>query len=259
MGIVNATPDSFSDGGQFEDKDSAIAHALRLCEDGADIIDVGGESTRPGSVAVSVQEEIDRVCPVIEVVKKHIKWVSVDSRNTETMAAAVRAGANIINDVNALRENGSIALASEAGVAVCLMHMLGEPGTMQDNPSYNNILEDVFNFLDERVKACEAGGISKSHIMVDPGIGFGKTLEHNLLLLRNIKRFSDFGVPVLLGSSRKSFIEKIDRSACVKKRLPGSIASVLWAYSQGAQIFRVHDVWETRQALQVFSSIEASI
>jgi dihydropteroate synthase len=171
------------------------------------------------------------------------------------MAEALRCGANMVNDVNALRQNGAIALAAKCAVPVCLMHMLGEPGNMQVNPQYNNVVEEVFEFLNERISACEQGGISKSHIIVDPGIGFGKTLEHNLLLLRNIKRFHNIGVPVMLGASRKSFIEKISPKASVGKRLPGSLAAVMWALSQGVQIFRVHDVAATRQAMDVFSAI----
>ncbi len=255
MGIVNVTPDSFSDGGEYADQKRAIAHAIDLCEQGADIIDIGGESTRPGAKSVSVQEEIDRVCPVIEGVKDHAKWVSIDSRNTETMAEAVRCGANIINDVNSLRDNGAIALAARKGVYVCLMHMLGEPGTMQKNPQYNNVVNEIFDFLDERISDCVAGGISKSHIIVDPGIGFGKTLEHNLALIGNISKFHDLRVPLLLGVSRKSFIEKISPKATVDKRLPGSVAAMLWAAEQGVQIFRVHDVWQARQALDVYLTI----
>jgi dihydropteroate synthase len=258
MGVVNVTPDSFSDGGQFADENQAIAHAVKLCEDGADIIDIGGESTRPGAGPVSIREEIDRVCPVIEGVKDHVKWVSIDSRNPETLKAALKSGANFINDVSALSSDGSIALAAKSGVPVCLMHMLGKPNTMQSNPSYNNVVEDVFDFLQERINACEEGGISKSHIIVDPGIGFGKTLEHNLLLIGNISRFLDLEVPVMLGASRKSFIGKISPEAAVDKRLPGSIVSVLWALEHGVQIFRVHDVYETRQAMDVFFAISGA-
>ncbi len=255
MGIVNVTPDSFSDGGRFADEKSAIAHGVKLCEEGADILDIGGESTRPGARPVSINEEIDRVCPVLEGVKDAAKWVSIDSRHPEVIAEALRCGANMINDVNALREDGAIALAANSGVPVCLMHMLGGPGTMQKNPSYNNVLEDVLVFMKERIRACMDGGISKTHIIVDPGIGFGKTLEHNLVLLRNIKRFEDFEVPVMLGASRKSFIQKISPEAAADKRLPGSLTAVLWSLSQGVQIFRVHDVAETRQALDVFRAI----
>ncbi|NCC21169.1 MAG: dihydropteroate synthase [Alphaproteobacteria bacterium] len=255
MGIVNVTPDSFSDGGCYIDANAALAHIERLWEDGAAIVDIGGESTRPGSEPVSVQEEIDRVCPVIERVKDSGKWISIDSRNPQTMRAALKAGANIVNDVYALRESGAIEVVAQFGVPVCLMHMQGEPKSMQQDPRYENVVEDVFQFLHERIVACVAGGIDKSHIFIDPGIGFGKTLEHNLLLLRNIRRFHDLCVPVLLGASRKSFIREISPKASVDKRLPGSLAVAAWAVTQGVDVLRVHDVFETRQALDVFLAI----
>ncbi len=257
MGVVNVTPDSFSDGGQFTDVNRAINHALQLSEEGADIIDIGGESTRPGSEPVSIPEEIHRVIPVIEGIKNRVKCVSVDSCKPEVMQAAIEAGAGMINDVRALRENGSLEVAARSGVPVCLMHMRGSPQDMQKNPSYNNVVEDVFEFLKERVESCAAAGIDKSHIIIDPGIGFGKTPEHNLLLLGNIRHFRNLNVPVLLGASRKSFIQKISPDAAVEKRLPGSLAAVLHAYAQGVKIFRVHDVAKTRQALEVFSAIDA--
>lgn len=256
MGVVNVTPDSFSDGGRFFDVADAIAHGLRLADEGADILDIGGESTRPGAAAVAVAEEIDRVLPVIEGLKGRGKIISIDTRNAATMRAALKAGARFINDVTALRgDPDSLAVAAESEAAICLMHMQGEPQTMQQNPSYENVVTDVKTFLATRIAACVEAGIDKSRLVVDPGIGFGKMLSHNLTLLKELGAFQELGVPLLLGVSRKSFIEKIGPGTAAEDRLPGSLAAALWGLQRGVSIFRVHDVAATRQALSVFSAI----
>lgn len=255
MGIVNVTPDSFSDGGLFADPVRAIAQGFRLAEEGADILDIGGESTRPGAAPVSPQQEMDRVLPVIEGLKGCSRLISIDTRNAATMREAVRAGAGMINDVTALRGEGCLQAAAQSGVPVCLMHMQGMPQTMQKDPHYDDVVSEVYGFLQERIKACEKAGLAREKIVVDPGIGFGKTLDHNLVLLKNLGHFRSLGVPLLVGLSRKSFIEKICPSTPPDARLPGSLAAALWALQQGAGIFRVHDVAETRQALAVFKAI----
>lgn len=257
MGVVNVTPDSFSDGGQFLKPEDAVAHGRRLIEEGAHILDIGGESTRPGAEPVSADEEIARVVPVIEGLKGCKAVLSVDARRTEVMRAALQAGATMINDVQALQADGALELVADSKASVCLMHMKGEPGTMQDNPQYEDVVAEVYEFLQERMAACEAAGIPKDRIIVDPGVGFGKTLDHNLDLLHNIQKFHTLGVPVLVGASRKRFIEAIDSGAESGQRLPGSLAAALWGMLNGVQIFRVHDVAETRQAFQVFQAIAA--
>ncbi len=257
MGIVNVTPDSFSDGGKFYALDKAIEHGLRLLKEGATILDIGGESTRPGSVAVDVDEEIARVVPVIEALRAEAPWISVDTRNAATMEAALKAGASIINDVSALEhDQRSVFVASDAEVPVILMHMVGKPKNMQDNPNYINVVEDVLKYFSERISYCEAHRIDADMLILDPGIGFGKTLEHNLLLQRNIRLFHDLGLPLLLGTSRKSFIGKICDEEDSVERLGGSLASVLYGLTQGVQIFRVHDVKETVQAIKIWQSID---
>lgn len=256
MGVVNVTPDSFSDGGVFYNANNAIEHGLRLLDEGADILDIGGESTRPGSEVVDIEEEIARVVPVIEGLKDKARWISIDTRNARTMEAALKVGANIINDISALSyDPRSVYVAEEGKVPVILMHAQGTPQTMQENPFYNNVLEDVLGYLKERISFCETHRIDAGLLLVDPGIGFGKTLEHNLILLGNIKEFQDLGVPVLLGTSRKSFIAKISKNKPADDRLPGSLSSALWGLSQGVRFFRVHDVKETRQAFDVFQAI----
>jgi len=257
MGVVNVTPDSFSDGGEFYNADKAIERGLQLLEQGADILDVGGESTRPGAQVIDIDEEIARIAPVIEGLKDHAKFISIDSRNARTMRAALDAGANIINDVSALTHDPeSINVAAQANVPVILMHSQGTPQNMQDNPIYNNALDDIFVYLKSRIDICKTHRIDTEMLIVDPGIGFGKTLEHNLLILRNIKTFHDLGVPILLGISRKSFIGKISDEGDANQRLGGSLSSALWGLSQGVQIFRVHDVKETKQAFDVFQAIK---
>ena len=256
MGILNVTPDSFSDGGKFINKNNAIERGIEMIRQGAKIIDVGGESTRPGSEVIDSHEEIARVVPVIEELKKHTNFISIDTRNAATMEAALKAGANIINDISALsHDSRSAHVAAEANVPVILMHMQGNPQTMQKNPSYNNVIDEIFEFLKLRISFCETHRIDAKKLILDPGIGFGKTLEHNLLILRYIKKFNDLECPVLLGASRKRFIGELTGAELTEDRLPGSLASVLWAASQGVRLFRVHDVKETVQALQVYEAI----
>jgi dihydropteroate synthase len=254
MGVVNLTPDSFSDGGALGSPAAAIAHARRLVAEGADIVDIGGESTRPGAEPVPVEVELSRVLPVIEGLAGKIDArLSVDTRKAEVMRRSTAAGADIINDVSALmHDKESLAAAAESGCPVILMHAQGDPRTMQDNPCYANVLLDVFDFLEARVAACEAAGIAKAKLLVDPGIGFGKTLEHNLALLAGLSLFHGLGVPVVLGASRKRFIGILTGVEKAAERVHGSVAAALSAVAQGAQIVRVHDVAATRQALEVW-------
>lgn len=256
MGIVNVTPDSFSDGGQFFDPATAIAHGKKLVAEGAAILDVGGESTRPGATPVSVDEEQKRVIPVLEGLRDCGALLSIDTRNASTMRAAIKAGAGMINDVSALTHNpDSLSVAVESGAYICLMHIIGTPQTMQKEPFYGDVLQEVYDYLKLRVEACVDAGVNRNRIMVDPGVGFGKTLEHNLILLKNINKFNNLGYPVLLGASRKRFIEQICPGTPADQRLPGSLAAVLAAYSKGIRIFRVHDVAETAQSLAVFEKL----
>ena len=257
MGVVNVTPDSFSDGGRFFDPGSAISHASQLVEDGADIIDVGGESTRPGALPVSVQQEIDRVLPVLEGLKAIEKPISVDTRRPEVMQAALRAGASMINDIEALQVPGALEAVAGSTCAVCLMHMKGEPATMQRSPHYDDVLEEVLGFLRDRAGACEKAGISRDRIVVDPGFGFGKTLEHNLMLMKSLPRFQDLGLPVLVGWSRKSSLGRITGRTEPGERLPASLAMALLALQGGARILRVHDVRETRDIVRVWEAYES--
>lgn len=256
MGIINATPDSFSDGGEAFDPSDAIARGRAMLTEGADIIDVGGESTRPGSAPVSLDEELTRVLPVIETLAGEGARVSIDTRHAGVMTAAVEAGAMIINDVTALTgDPDSLSAAAGCDVDVVLMHMLGEPGTMQDDPRYDDAAQEVLNYLGGRVAACEAAGMERGRIAVDPGIGFGKTLAHNLDILSRLDLYEDLGCPVMLGVSRKSFIAKITGEEDPKRRIPGSLASALAGVALGVRLLRVHDVAETRQALDVWEAI----
>jgi len=258
MGVVNVTPDSFSDGGEFIDPQAAIDHGLKLIEQGAQILDIGGESTRPNAKAVTIEEEQKRILPVIEGLKSATTetLISVDTRNADTMQKAIDLGADIINDISALTHDAhSIYIIKEAQIPVILMHMQGTPETMQASPQYDDVVEDVFDYLQTRIEACEAAGIDRSMIAIDPGIGFGKTLEDNLSLLKNLYKFHEFGCAVLLGASRKSFIEKICPDSPTDQRLAGSIAAALQGLDQGVQIFRVHDVYETKQAFDVWRAI----
>ncbi len=260
MGILNVTPDSFSDGGHFAALDAAIEHARAMKAAGADFIDVGGESTRPGSDIVPLDKELVRVIPVIEhLVAAGLGPVSIDTRKSDVMRAAVNAGAALINDVSALSyDPKAMATVASLNVPVVLMHAQGDPKTMQDDPHYNDVVEEVFAYLASRIEACEGAGLGRANIIADPGIGFGKTLAHNLDLLANLKRFADLGVPLLLGASRKSFIGKVDDGASVDARLGGSLAAAASGLAAGVNIFRVHDVRETVQFLAVSGAIAAN-
>lgn len=256
MGIINVTPDSFSDGGRFFDPAKAIAHGKRLMAEGAHILDIGGESTRPGSAPVPLEEEIARVVPVIKGLAGEGALISIDTRNAATMRAAIEAGAGMVNDVTALTHDpDSLSVVAESGVYVCLMHMQGDPETMQNRPTYDDVVAEVRDYLQARVAACEETGVNRSRIVIDPGIGFGKALDHNINLLKNMDKFTDLGGGVLLGASRKRFIDHICPGALPDERLPGSLAAVLAAWGQGVRAFRVHDVAETAQALAVFRKI----
>ncbi len=259
MGIVNVTPDSFSDGGRHFDTGAAIAHALQLEAEGADILDIGGESTRPGAAPVDTEEECRRVLPVIEaVVKQGRVPVSIDTRKAEVMRRAAGAGARIINDVSALTHDpGSLAAAQATRLPIILMHAQGDPRTMQDDPRYDDVVLDVYDWLEARVTACEQAGIPRERLIVDPGIGFGKTLAHNLSLLSALSIFHGLGCAVFLGASRKTFIGKL-LGVPPAERLPGSLAAALIGADQGVQIVRVHDVAATRQALAVWAGAAAA-
>jgi dihydropteroate synthase len=251
MGILNITPDSFSDGGFFMSPDKALAQAERMINEGAAIIDIGGESTRPGAESVSVQEELDRVIPVIEAIHSRLDTIiSIDTSKPAVMRAAVAAGAGMVNDVCALQAEGAVQAVQQAGVPVCLMHMQGEPRSMQNRPHYTNVVAEVKSFLQQRAAACVDGGIDPSRIVLDPGFGFGKTLEHNYSLIKHLTDFIEMGYPLLVGLSRKSMIGAVlDRS--VDERIYGSIALAALACWSGAHILRVHDVGATRDAIKV--------
>jgi dihydropteroate synthase len=257
MGIVNVTPDSFSDGGRLKNVRQAVDHALHLVEQGADILDVGGESTRPGAEAVSEADELKRVLPVVEALQKEGLVISVDTRKPGVMREVIHAGAAMINDVMALREPGAIEVVADSDLAVCLMHMKGEPRTMQSNPAYSDVLSEVRDFLAGRINACEQAGIAKNRLVIDPGFGFGKTLEHNLALLRHLNRLTDLGVPVLAGMSRKSMLGKLTGKP-VEQREHAGIAAHLAAVLRGAAILRVHDVEAMKDALMVWQAIEGA-
>ncbi len=255
MAVINATPDSFSDGGEAFALEDALNRGRAFIAEGADILDVGGESTRPGAAPVSAQEEIRRVVPVIEALADEGALVSIDSRRAEVMRAAVQAGARIINDVSALRGEGALDAAVDLGVPVILMHMQGEPGTMQDNPTYDDVVAEVRKGLLDRARTCRQAGIAAQDIALDPGIGFGKTVAHNLALLAHLDGLTATGHPVVLGVSRKSYIAKVDRDVPPGGRVAGSVATALAAWDRGVRIFRVHDVAEHRQALAVYGAI----
>ena len=256
MGVLNVTPDSFSDGGRFRDRDAAVAHANRLIEAGADIVDVGGESTRPGAAPVSAEEELDRVLPVLESLRGVPAALSIDTRRAAVMEAALGAGAAIINDVSALTyDPASLAVASASGAPIVLMHSLGDPATMQDAPAYDDVLLDIFDYLEGRIAACVAAGIEHARLAVDPGIGFGKTAAHNFEILRGLTIFHGLGCALALGVSRKSFIARASAGEPADQRLGGSLAAAAWGLARGVQILRVHDVAETAQAVRVLDAI----
>lgn len=257
MGVVNVTPDSFSDGGRFGDARLAIDHALGLAEAGADLLDVGGESTRPGAAPVAVEEELRRVLPVVEALAARGLAVSVDTRKPRVMREAIAAGAAMVNDVMALREAGAIEAVAQSDVAVCLMHMQGEPQTMQAAPHYDDVVAEVRSFLTQRIEACEAAGIPRARLVIDPGFGFGKTLAHNLALLKNLGRLAELGVPVLVGMSRKSMLGALTGRPVAEREYAG-IAAHLAAVARGAAIVRVHDVAAMRDALSVWQAIEGA-
>jgi dihydropteroate synthase len=261
MGIVNVTPDSFSDGGKFSSTTLAIEHALKLVQEGAAILDIGGESTRPNATPVSLQEELDRVIPVIESLSKQINIpISIDTYKPVVMQAAIAAGASIVNDVRALQEAGALEVVANTNVGVFLMHMQGTPQTMQQNPQYNNVVEDVKAFLKARLQASIHAGCRASQIVLDPGFGFGKTREHNITLIRELESFADLGQPLLVGLSRKSVLGQISTGQVtgndVDARLYASIAASVIATQKGAKILRVHDVKATVEALKVVSAIQ---
>jgi dihydropteroate synthase len=255
MGVVNITPDSFSDGGQFSTVDAAVAHARQLIDEGADIIDIGGESTRPGSDGVALEDERRRVLPVLEHLAGGAVPVSVDTHKPELMREAIAAGAAMINDINALLAPGAVEAVAASDVAVCLMHKKGTPADMQIDPRYDDVVAEVLAFLGDRVRAVRAAGITAERIVVDPGFGFGKTLAHNLELLRNLDRFSACGALVLAGISRKLMLGRIAGRG-VGERLHASVAAALIAAQKGAQILRVHDVAATRDALAVWQAVQ---
>jgi dihydropteroate synthase len=258
VGIVNATPDSFSDGGQHASLEAAYAHAMTLAEEGADMLDVGGESTRPGADAVSVEEEIRRIVPLIERLAAATTLpISVDTSKPEVMRAAVGAGAGMINDVYALRREGALDAAAELRVPVCLVHMLGEPRTMQEAPDYDDVVGDVHRFLTDRLFACELAGIDRRRVLVDPGFGFGKNLEHNLALLRATGRFAELGAGAYVGVSRKAMIAALTGRQDHAARVHGSVAAAMIAVQRGALMVRVHDVAATVDALAVWAAVKA--
>ncbi|MBJ6982737.1 dihydropteroate synthase [Luteimonas sp. MC1572] len=258
MGIVNVTPDSFSDGGEHADTDAAVAHGLKLAAEGADILDIGGESTRPGSDSVGVEEELRRVVPVIECLARETTLpISIDTYRPEVMRAAVAAGAGMVNDINALRSAGALDAVAELRVPVVLMHMLGEPRSMQDAPDYDDVVGEVHRFLAERIFAAEMAGIERKRIIADPGFGFGKSREHNLALLAQLQRFTELGVPVLAGLSRKRTIGDITGREEARDRVHGSVAAHLIAAQRGAMLLRVHDVAATIDAINVWLAVDA--
>ncbi|MEQ8192932.1 MAG: dihydropteroate synthase [Rhodospirillales bacterium] len=256
MGVVNVTPDSFSDGGDAFERAAAVERGLALAAEGADILDIGGESTRPGARPVPASEQMSRVMPVIEALAGEGHRVSVDTRDAAVMEAALEAGAAIINDVSALTHDPrALDVISASGAHIVLMHMQGDPQTMQDDPSYDNVVQEVFEYLSRRIETLEARGVRRERIAIDPGIGFGKTPQHNLHLLNQIGLFCELGCAVLVGVSRKSFIGQLSRNEPPKERLPGSLAAGVSAVASGAHILRVHDVAETAQALNVWQAI----
>lgn len=251
MAILNVTPDSFSDGGKYHSIDLAMAQVEKMIAAGVSIIDVGGESTRPGAPEVSLEEELKRVIPVVQAIReKYDVWISVDTSKAEVMRQSVAAGADLINDIRSLTEPGALEVAAKANVPVCIMHMKGQPKTMQQNPQYNDLMQEVEEFLTERISACESAGIARENIILDPGFGFGKTVEHNYHMLANLEKFHKYGLPVLAGLSRKSMIFKVlDKPAA--ECTNASVVCATVAAMKGAQIIRVHDFEETLEAMKL--------
>lgn len=258
MGIVNVTPDSFSDGGKHLQRDAALAHAQQLIAEGADILNIGGESTRPGAKPVSAQEEMDRVLPIIEELRDAAVPISIDTFKPEVMLAAVAAGAQMVNDINALQDAAAMNAVAASHIAVCLMHKQGNPQTMQEQPVYQNVVAEVSAFLSERIAAAETAGIQRDRIVIDPGFGFGKTLAHNLALLQRLNELTALGVPVLAGLSRKSMLGALTGQK-VAQRLPASVAAALIAVQRGANIVRVHDVRATVDVLKIWNAVKTSV
>ena len=256
MGVVNVTPDSFSDGGLYAGTEQAVARARQLIGEGADILDIGGESTRPGAAPVSLDEERRRVLPVLDALAGCGVPVSVDTRKPQLMAEAIAAGAAMVNDITALGAPGALAAVARAPVAVCLMHMQGEPGTMQENPVYGDVVAEVRDFLEQRITAAERAGIARDRIVADPGFGFGKTVEHNLALLRSLGELRSLGVALMAGLSRKAMLGRLTGRE-PRERVPASVAAALLAVQNGAQLVRVHDVAATRDALAVWNAVKA--
>lgn len=259
MGILNVTPDSFSDGGYFNSREAALVRARQMVSDGATFIDVGGESTRPGATEVSTQEELDRVCPVVEAIAKELDTViSVDTSNPVVMAETARLGAGLINDVRALQREGAPEVAAKAGIPVCIMHIQGEPDTMQDDPRYRNVRREVSSFLTERMRVVEQAGVGPENIILDPGFGFGKSVEHNYQLLASLEQLHILGHPLLVGVSRKSMLGAVT-GRDVNERLPASLAAATISAMKGASILRVHDVRETVDAVRIVTAVKEAI
>lgn len=257
MGVLNVTPDSFSDGGRYTALETAVQQALTMVEQGASIIDIGGESTRPNATPVSIEEEISRVVPVIKAIRmKSNIAISIDTSKPDVMKAAVEVGANLINDVYALQRPGALDMAASLGVPVCLMHMQANPETMQDRPSYSDVVDEVNDFFIQRIMACEQAGITRDKIIIDLGFGFGKTLQHNLSLLAKLKEFTVHGCPILAGLSRKSMLGELLNNK-VEERTVGSVTAALLAVINGALIVRVHDVAETSDALKIYNAVQS--
>ncbi len=254
MGVVNVTPDSFSDGGDYYSTEQAVIHAKQLIREGADILDIGGESTRPGSKSVSVDEELNRVMPVVERLLDQKVPISVDTSKPEVMRCAIEAGVSMINDVHGLCMPGAMEAVQESDALICLMHMQGDPGNMQQNPQYKNIVEEIINFFKQRIADVEAAGILRERLIIDPGFGFGKTLQHNILLLRHLAQFECLSIPVLAGLSRKSMLGKITGNP-VEHRIHESVAAALLAVQNGARIIRVHDVAATKAVLALYTAV----
>ncbi|MGE4348993.1 MAG: dihydropteroate synthase [Candidatus Berkiella sp.] len=256
MGVLNVTPDSFYDGGHFHSLENALKRAEQMVAEGVDIIDIGGESARPGALATTIDEELQRVIPVIEVLRKELVVpLSIDTRHTRVMKYAIESGATMINDVMALQDEGAVAYAASVQASVCLMHMQGLPHSMQANPQYKDVMDEVYQFLQHRIEICEASGIAKDNIYIDPGFGFGKTLNHNLMMLGQLSQFKKLGCKILVGLSRKSMFGKI-LNVEAEDRLFGSLGAAMLALLQGADIIRTHDVRATKDILEVYQAVK---